>query len=274
MPGALQQAEHSAEGILDHDTISQGDWRERRRRHRVSVADLAGDDRNARLDRGRCRPPIDITGAATCNDEVGDSTRDADADVIVSGREPRRRARRPGGLVRLLVAAQTAALAVAIAVAVHYRAEAGRLDHSGAQAASPPASPMPQVTSAALRLPAGGGVTGTVVITAAALPGAARAQFTVSAVLAGGTPGTVYDLIGSDCSTGDPRPDEVWATGLARADGTADLTGYTWTAAVAHLYWMALDPSPPGPAPGLHGHFAAGTATPFRGGQAPCTVSP
>jgi len=171
---------------------------------------------------------------------VGDSTRDADADVIVSGREPRRR----------------------------------RLDHSGAQPASPLASPMPQVTSAALRPPAGGGVAGTVVITAATLPGAARAQFTVSAVVTGGAPGTVYDLIGSDCSTADPRPDEVWATGLARADGTADLTGYTWTAAVAHLYWMALDPSPPGPAPGLHWHFAAGTATPFRGGQAPCTVSP
>jgi hypothetical protein len=274
MPGARQQAEHGAEGILDHDAISQDDRRERRRRHRVSVTDLSGDDRNARLDRGPCRPPIDITGAATCNDEVGDSTRDADADVIVSGREPRRRARRPGRLIRLLVVAQTVALAVAIAVAVHYRAEAGRPDHSGAQAASPPASPMPQVTSAALRLPAGGGVTGTVVITAAALPGVARAQFTVSAVIAGGTPGTVYDLIGSDCSTGDPRPDEVWAAGLARADGTADLTGYTWTAAVAHRYWMALDPSPPGPAPGLHGHFAAGTATPFRRGQAPCAVSP
>ena len=205
---------------------------------------------------------------------MGDSTRDADADVIVSGREPRRRARRPGRLIRLLVVAQTAALAIAIAAAVHYRAEAGRLDHSGAQSASPLASLMPQVTSAALRLPAGGGVIGTVVITAAALPGAARAQFTVSAVIAGGTPGTVYDLIGSDCSTGDPRPDEVWAAGLARADGTADLTGYTWTAAVAHRYWMALDPSPPGPAPGLHGHFAAGTATPFRRGQAPCAVSP
>ena len=177
---------------------------------------------------------------------MSDSTRDADADVIVSGREPRRHARRPGGLVWLLVVAQTAALVVAIAVAAHYRAEAGRPGHRGAQAASPPASPMPEVTSAALLLPAGGGVTGTVVITAAALPGAARAQFTVSAVIAGGTPGTVYDLIGSDCSTGDPRPDEVWAAGLARADGTADLTGYTWTAAVAHLYWMALDPAPAG----------------------------
>jgi hypothetical protein len=26
-------------------------------------------------------------------------------------------------------------------------------------------------------------------------------------------------------------------------------------------------------APGLHGHFAAGTATPFRVGQAPCGIS-
>jgi hypothetical protein len=205
---------------------------------------------------------------------VGDSTRDTDADVIVSGREPRRRARRPGGLVWLLVVAQAAALVVAIAVAVHYRAEAGRLDHGGAQVTSRAASPMSEVTSAALRLPANGGVAGTVVLTAAALPGAARAQFTVSAVITGGTPGTVYDLIGSDCSTGDPRPEEVWATGLARADGTADLTGYTWTGAVAHRYWMALDPSPVDAAPGLHGHFAAGTATPFREGQAPCSVSP
>ncbi|MGH3175863.1 MAG: hypothetical protein ACRDPF_18625, partial [Streptosporangiaceae bacterium] len=182
------------------------------------------------------------------------------------------RARRPGGLVWLLIVAQAAALAVAIAV--HYRAEAGRLDHGGAQVTSRAASPMPQVTSAALRLPASGGVAGTVVLTAAALPGAARAQFTVSAVITGGTPGTVYDLIGSACSTADPRPDEVWATGLARADGTADLTGYTWTGAVANRYWMALDPSPVDPVPGLHGHFAAGTATPFRGGQAPCTASP
>jgi hypothetical protein len=205
---------------------------------------------------------------------VGDSTRDADADVIVSGREPRRRSKtRPPGLVWLLVVAQAAALAVAAAVAVHYRAEAGRLDHSGARPASPLASPMPQVTSAALGLPAGGGVAGTVVITTAALPGAARAQFTVSAVITGGTPGTVYDLIGSDCSTGDPRPDEVWATGLARADGTADLTGYTWTGAAAHRYWMALDPSPADQSPGLHGQFAAGTATPFRAGQAPCGIS-
>ena len=65
---------------------------------------------------------------------------------------------------------------------------------------------MPQVTSAALGLPAGGGVAGTVVITAAALPGAARAQFTVSAVITGGTPGTVYDLIGATARPGTRGP--------------------------------------------------------------------
>ena len=95
----------------------------------------------------------------------------------------------------------------------------------------------------------------------------------MSAVITGGTPGTVYDLIGSDCLAADLRPDEVWATGLARADGTADLVGYAWTGAVADRYWMSLDPSPAGPAPGLHGHFAQGTATSFRAGQAPCAIA-
>jgi hypothetical protein len=43
---------------------------------------------------------------------VADSTHDTDADVIVSGREPRRRAPWPAGLVWLLVGVQAAALAV------------------------------------------------------------------------------------------------------------------------------------------------------------------
>ena len=198
----------------------------------------------------------------------------------MSGREPRRRFLRSAGLVWLLVGVLAVALAVSIAVAVHYHAEAGALHqaevgalhHAGPLAASLPASPMPQVTSAALRLPAGGAVAGTVVITAAALPGAGRAQFTVSAVITGGTPGTVYDLIGSDCTTADPRPEEVWATGLTGADGTADLAGYAWTGSVADRYWMALDPSPVSRPPGLHGQFAQGKAAPFPAGQAPCAA--
>ena len=199
-----------------------------------------------------------------------------DADVIASGREPREpgeRAGRAPGLAWLLAGT----LAVALAVAVHYRAEAGRARPGVLPAASRAATlasraatlALPQVTSTALRLPARGGVTGTVVITAAALPGADRAQFTVSAVITGGTPGTVYDLIGNDCSDVSPLPDKVWATGLAGPDGTADLTGYAWTGAVADRYWMTLDPAPDHP-PGLHGRFAQGQAAPFPAGQGPC----
>ena len=227
---------------------------------------------------------------------MADSTRDAGADVIVAGREPRGGARRTGGLVWLLVVVQAAALVAGIAAAAHYRAAAAHyraeaahyraaaagaggaagaagLRHGRAPAASPPASPMPEVTSVALRLLAGRGVAGTVIITAAALPGAGRAQFTVSAVITGGAPGTFYDLIGSDCSTADPLPDDVWATGLAGRDGRADLVGYAWTGAVADRYWMALDPSPVSPPPGLRGQFAEGQAAPFPAGQAPCAPS-
>ena len=202
---------------------------------------------------------------------MADSARDA--DVIASGREPREpgeRARRAPGLAWLLAGALAVALAVAVTAAVHYRAEAGR-PRPGALPASSRAAvlPLPQVTSTALRLPARGGVAGTVVITAAALPGAGRAQFTVSAVITGGTPGTVYDLIGNDCSDVSPLPDKVWATGLAGADGRADLTGYAWTGAVADRYWMTLDPSSGHP-PGLHGRFARGQAASFPAGQGPC----
>ena len=73
-------------------------------------------------------------------------------------------------------------------------------------------------------LPADGAVTGTVVITAAALPGAGLVEFTVSAVITGGQPGTVYDLDGNDCSTISPLGDHVWATGVTSAAGVFKLT--------------------------------------------------
>lgn len=194
-----------------------------------------------------------------------------DADVIASGREPRERGRRLASLAWLTACALAVALAVAVTVAVHYRDEASQPRRAASlPVASPTASPLPQVTSVTLALPARGGVSGTVVITAAAVPGASRAQFTVSAVITGGTPGTFYDLIGNDCSDVTPLPDKVWATGLAGADGTADLTGYAWAGAVSDRYWLFLDPAP-GKPPGLHGQFAQGRAAPFAAGQGPCS---
>jgi hypothetical protein len=156
---------------------------------------------------------------------------------------------------------------------VHYRAEAGRLRHralpgSSLSASSPAVAVAAgdQCVAAAARAR---GVAGTVVITPAALPGAGRAQFTVSAVITGGTPGTVYDLIGNDCSDTTPLPNKVWATGLAGPDGTASLAGYAWAGAVRDRYWMTLDPAP-GQPPGLHGQFAQSRAAAFAAGQGPC----
>jgi hypothetical protein len=113
------------------------------------------------------------------------------------------------------------------------------------------------------------------VITAAAvLPGAARAQFTVSAIITGAAPDTFYDLIGNDCSTVSPLGNFVWATGFTSANGTADLVGYSWTGVVTDQYWLTLDPSSLSLPPGLHGQFAQGSATPFPAGRTPCSPSP
>ncbi len=179
---------------------------------------------------------------------------------------------RSASLVRLLVIAETAALVGLVAVALLYRAEAGRLHHGRPPAAGRPAPSLPQMTSVALRLPADAAIAGTAVITAAVQPGADRAQFAVSALITGGRPDTVYDLTGNDCSSG--LPDHVWATGLTDAAGTAELTGHPWTGAMADEYWLALTPSPVSPPPGLRGRFAQGTAAPFPAGQAPCGPSP
>lgn len=229
---------------------------------------------------GSCRPGlVDVPGASASNGEMADQARDADDDVITAGRMPSGRPRRPGGglawLAWLVVIAETAALAGSAAIALHYRTQASVLRHGTASAAGRPAAPpLPQLTSVVLRLPAGGTATGTVFITAAAQVGAVRAQFTVSAVITGGRPGTVYDLVGNDCSAAAPLPDHVWATGLTSADGTAELAGHAWTGAVTDEYWLAVAQSPGGPPPGLHGRFAEGTATPFPAGQAPCAGLP
>ena len=207
------------------------------------------------------------------NEEVADH--DADGDVIASGPGPRGPWLRPGGLVWLFVLAETVALAVAVEVAVHYRAQARGLQHAGPSPVSLTSAPaLPQMGTVVLPLPADGTVKGTVVITATALPGAKRGQFSVSAIITGGTPGTFYDLIGSDCSTASPLPDDVWATGLAGPNGTADLTGYVWTGVVVDQYWLVLDPSPVNPPPGLRGQFIEGSAAPFPPSQAPCPTSP
>lgn len=194
---------------------------------------------------------------------------DAWADVVVSGREPPARPPRLGRLARLVLVAATVALAASVAAALHFRSEVRRPQHSRPPATGRPV-PLPRMTSVTIRLPRDGTIAGTVFITAAAPPGAHRAQFVVSATISGGRPDTVYDLTGNNCSAAAPLPDHVWASGLTDAAGTAELTGHPWTGADADAYWLALSPSPVSPPPGVHGPFSQGEATRFPAGQAPC----
>ena len=197
-----------------------------------------------------------------------------DPDVITAGREPSARRAWRRRRLGLLAIAEAAALIAAVAVAFHYRTEAARPGHGSPPGAAQPASVLPDMSTVTVRLPASGSVGGTVVITAAALPGSDRAQFMVSAVISGGQPDTVYDLVGNDCSATAPLPDHVWATGLANPAGAAQLSGYAWSGAVGDEYWLALSPAPVYGSPGVRGRFARGSATPFPARQAPCAPAP
>jgi hypothetical protein len=208
------------------------------------------------------------------------------ADLLSVGPEPRAGPPRLGPGLRLLVALQAAALAVAIVVAVHYSDAASKTAKpaaAGTPAATAGAAALPVLGSVTLQLPPEGHVSGIVMIAAAEIQGMPLGLFTVSATISGATPGTIYNLTGNDCAVeatptnarqapAGPRAtrDHIWATGLAGPDGVARLTGHEWSGAVSDTFWLVLDPSPANPAPGLRGAFAAGGASPFPAGQSPC----
>ena len=58
--------------------------------------------------------------------------------------------------------------------------------------------------------------------------------------------------------------------GRLPAAGAAELTGHTWTGAVADVYWLALSPTPVSPPPGLRGPFLRGVVTQVPDGVPPC----
>jgi hypothetical protein len=78
---------------------------------------------------------------------VAGQSRDADADIITAGGErPAGRARRARA-VWLLAIAQSAGLIALISVAVHYRAEAGRVTHGGPPASQQSPSALPETVA-------------------------------------------------------------------------------------------------------------------------------
>jgi len=165
----------------------------------------------------------------------------------------------------------TAALAAAIAVAVHYRNEV--LHRStppphphGARAGQLPVfvvqSPLPQQ----------GALAGQVTVFVAQ-PSASRAEVVVSALIRGARPHTMYELMGNDCVSNSP--DHSWAAGVSDARGYAHLIGHLWTVSTRHLYFLALASRFLGqkrPAPAVHGFFGRGRPglSPVSDGVAPC----
>src|SRR5580704_16000236 len=98
---------------------------------------------------GGSRPRLTSSQQPTSNEEMPDH--DADADVIAAGPEPGRRPPWPGGLVWLIVLAETVALAVAVTAAVHYRAQARAPHPARVPAATVTTSlPLPEITKAAV----------------------------------------------------------------------------------------------------------------------------
>jgi len=167
----------------------------------------------------------------------------------------------------------TAALAAAIAVAVHYRDEVPHRTTSS----RPLHGGQPwrvSVFVAQSPLPRFGALAGQVTVVVAQYS-AGGADIVVSALIKGARPQTTYELVGNDCSSNNP--DHTWAAGVTDSRGYAHLIGRSWRVSTSDLYFLVLasrflDQTRPGPA--VHGFFGAGPAglSPVSDGVAPCVM--
>ncbi len=172
----------------------------------------------------------------------------------------------------MAVALLAAALAGAITVAVHYRAEAAALRRQLRSAPLHPRSAVPpRLSSMSAALPSYGALHAEVTVFSAR-PVGELTQIVLSAHISGGLPNTSYALTGFDCAGSSGY--ETWAAGVTGADGTANLIGHAWTVSLRDEYWLYLSPSSfQGVAGrGLHGSFTtAGRFSAAPAGYTPCS---
>lgn len=195
-------------------------------------------------------------------------------------REPRRwrhgnsaRPRIRSRVAWVAVVLLAAALAAAIAVAVHYRDE---VLYRRISPLPPHGSLARQVTVfvAQSPLPPIGAVAGQVTVFVAQ-SSAGRAEVVVSALISGARPHATYELVGNDCASNGP--DRTWATGVTDPRGSAHLIGHPWMVSTSDGYFLVLasrflNQRRPGPA--VHGFFGKGPPglSPVSGGVAPCAA--
>jgi len=166
-----------------------------------------------------------------------------------------------------------AALAAAIAVAVHYRDE---VLHSSTSPLPPHGAPGRRVAVSVAQspLPPHGALAGQVTVFVAQ-PSAGREEVVVSAVISGARPHATYELVGNDCASNGP--DRIWATGVTDSRGSAQLIGQPWTVSTSDAYFLVLDSrflNQRRLGPAVHGFFGKGPPglSPVSDGVAPCAA--
>jgi len=166
-----------------------------------------------------------------------------------------------------------AALAAAIAVAVHYRDEVVYRSTSSLRAHAPLAGQV-AVFVVQSPLPPLGALAGQVTVFVAQ-SSAGRAKVVVSALITGARPHATYELVGNECASNGPG--HTWATGVTDAHGSAHLIGQPWTASTNDAYFLVLQShvlNQKSPGPAVHGYF--GQRPPglsqVSDGVAPCSA--
>jgi hypothetical protein len=156
------------------------------------------------------------------------------------------------------VAVLAAALAGAIIVALHYRAEAAALRRRPVRsiivAPTPGTGPL-TLASGTAALPSHKSLDGEVTVFSARSSGK-HAQILLSGQISGGRPRTRYAVIGFDCE-GSSVGYETWAAGVTNADGRATLSGRSLTVSLSDYYWLYLRLPSQRPGSSLLGSFTA-----------------
>jgi hypothetical protein len=185
----------------------------------------------------------------------------ADEPDVISFGHPRAGANR---FAWAAIALLSAALAVAVILAVHYHGQVVALHRHGRHAArlavSPATSPTPSpsswltVASTSAAFPPTGSLTGQVTFIIANPPGGMQTNIAIIGHLRGGRPHTRYTLTGGSCSAASRR--YLWAAGVTDAHGNAELAGPVRRLYDGANYWLELNPAIGKFDPALTGDFA------------------
>jgi hypothetical protein len=134
------------------------------------------------------------------------------------------------------------ALAVVIALAVHYHGQVVALRHQlrTPRASHPARTIIPTFSISTVALPPHRALNGTVTVVAANTS-TGRARVMLSVRITGGSPDTTYSLIAFDCTGVSGY--QTWAVGTTDERGAAVLSGRTWPVLLNHKFWLYLSPT-------------------------------